>query len=298
MNELLNWVISTRFYLEVEREYIRSTHGTDSLQMGVFRAAASREFNAHAGYRFTYNLRDYAQHGGIPLSAMTVQASDGGGRRLVPHVTRDSLLATSFKWSKHARKIIDDSDGVIPLMPMIEDAMAGLDQIERAAVRMHISHAALAVPTLQNAINRRGDKPGHAAIFTLPDDGTLSSFSFTALPPPEALQQILEADQDEELPTRPLLEDPYAILTGPQRDAARRASAAIGALLVPDYAEHERIVNRMVGEDQDVVPLIQGLSDMARLLLLMASQALGTSPEAMLGSVTPSPEDSPDSITR
>lgn len=61
----------------------------------------------------------------------------------------------------------------------------------------------------------------------------------------------------------------------------------------PDSAEHDRIVAGILKSDRSPIPLISGLSDMGRLLLLIASQALGTSAEAMLGSLTPAPEEWP-----
>ena len=76
----------------------------------------------------------------------------------------------------------------------------------------------------------------------------------------------------------------------PQLDAARRASAAIGALLLPDATEHERIVNDILLADGGATPLIGGLCNMASVLLTVASQALGTSAEVMLGALAPGGE--------
>jgi hypothetical protein len=77
MNELLNWLVSTRFYLETERSFATTNYGMDSEQLLKHVHATNDAFDQFPGYRFMYKLRDYAQHGGVPLSGLQNSGHSG-----------------------------------------------------------------------------------------------------------------------------------------------------------------------------------------------------------------------------
>lgn len=57
VNELLNWLVSKRFYLETERNFLTSTYGAGSEQLSEHIRATSVAFDQFPGYRFMYKLR-------------------------------------------------------------------------------------------------------------------------------------------------------------------------------------------------------------------------------------------------
>jgi len=290
MNELLNWLVSTRFYLETNRNFITVEYGKDNRQLQDHVHATNEAYDRFRGYRFMYKLRDFAQHGGVPLSGLNIQPSSSGDMELVPYLTRQDLLASSFKWGGPVRQIITGSDDVIPILPLVDEAMQGLELIERVAFAMHLDRVKEVLPALTDARTRVGDTDGHPACFSLPDSS--GQMTWKTLPTSESLSSARDAANLPELPARLPRQWPGAQhLTTRQRGAARRASAAIGALLLPDDTEHERIVHSILASDDSAIPLVSGLSDMARVLLIVASQALGTSSEAMLGALTPEDGD-------
>ncbi len=293
MNELLNWLVSKRFYLETERNFLTSTYGAGSEQLSEHIRATSVAFDQFPGYRFMYKLRDYAQHGGVPLSGLNVQRSSSGETELIPYLSRQTLLASSFNWGAPVGALIAASDEVIPVLPLVLEAFDALESIERMAVLDRLNRIAEVLPILTEAISRVGDTDGHPAVFSTPNgDGELT---WSTLPTPKSLEAVRHAAANGELPPRVAHPRARENLTAPQGAAARRAIAAIGALLLPnpDSAEHDLIVADILKSDRSPIPLISGLSDMGNLLLLIASQALGTSAEAMLGSLTPAPEEWP-----
>jgi len=289
MNELLNWLVSTRFYLETERSFATTNYGIASEQLLKHVHATNDAFDQFPGYRFMYKLRDYAQHGGVPLSGLTVQRSPSGATELVPHVLRQTLLASSFNWGGPVRAFITESDDAIPVLPLVDEATQGLELIERVAFPMHLGRVTEVLPTLISALTRADNTEGHPAAFSIPDGDGQTIWS--TLPTSESLMSVRDTAALPELPDRAPLLRPVECLTAPQRDAARRASAAIGALLLPDSAEHQQIVDGILLADHGATPLISGLSNMARVLLIVASQALGTSAEVMLGALTPGDDE-------
>lgn len=288
MNEMLNWLVSTRFYLETNKNFAVVNYGEGSKQLQDHARATNEAFDQFPGYRFMYKLRDFAQHGGVPVSGLNVQQAPSGAMELVPYLNRQILLASSFNWAGPVRRAITESGDVIPILPLVDEAMQGLELIERVAFAMHLDRVNEVLPTLTDARTRIGDTAGHPAAFSLPDGP--GQIAWKTLPTSESLSAVRDAANLPELPARPPLPGLAANLTAHQRGAARRASAAIGALLLPDQTEHERIVRNILASDNSAVPLVSGLSDMARVLLSAASQALGTSAEAMLGALTPDAE--------
>jgi hypothetical protein len=79
---MTNWLASTRLYLESERDFILGQFGEDSEEFRRYGQITSQAFDSYPGYRFLYNLRDYAQHCGPPVSGMTV-SSDPSGQRII-----------------------------------------------------------------------------------------------------------------------------------------------------------------------------------------------------------------------
>ncbi len=283
----LNWLVTARFYLEAEREYLESVCGSNSEESARFHDARRRAYDTHAGYRFTYKLRDFAQHGGLPLSGLTIQAGTNGQTDLVPHLRRSTLLTSGFHWGAAVRSLIEASDEVIPFMPLVEQAMEGLNHIEDVVTRIHIERSAGDRQLVLNAIARVRDRDGHPAVFSLPPYGMDGQTAWSTLPTAESIEAVVNrtAGTDRSGPT--LFDVPGARLTAKQRDAAKRASAAIAALTAGNVNEHERVVRRITEEDGDGVLLISGLSDMARLLLIIGSAALGSTSMSVLGAVTP-----------
>jgi hypothetical protein len=234
-----------------------------------------------------YKLRDFAQHGGVPLSGLTIQSSLSGDMELVPYLARQTLLSSSFNWGGIVRRMLIESDEIIPVLPFVDEAAEGLDSIERVAFVMRLDRVREVLPTLTGARTRVGDTDGYPACFSLPDNA--GQVTWKTIPTTESLNAVATLTEP---PARPRRQSPVMQhLTTHQRGAARRSSAAIGALLLPDDTEYERIVHSIVEKDGSAIPLVSGLSDMARVLLMVASQALGTSAEAMLGALTPDNEN-------
>lgn len=195
IDELTCWLAVGRLYLVSTEHFIRERFGDPSNQLQRFQAATHESFDRYSGYRFMYNLRDYAQHCGVPLSGMTVSRGDGRVRALELYLNRSELLVAPFDWSSHAKKLLVEFPEQIAVMPMLSEAMTGYAAIEDQVLRILIEASASAVPQMREAIQVVGTAEGeqHPALYRFEDrdDGVagihISSQSF---PDPSELDAL------------------------------------------------------------------------------------------------------------
>lgn len=287
MGEVTHWLAATRLYLESERDSMARRFGDTSAQVLRFAGATSRVFDTIEGYRFLYNLRDYSQHCGPPLGGLTVASLPDGSQSVELYVSRSDLLLARFRWSRHAKELLEQWDVQILLMPLIEQAMSGFREIEDEVLAILIEGCGDALPTLREAIHRSAvEDGGHASIFRLPPHGGDGEVAWQTLPPSSGLDQLesaLRAKSPVAALRKPFA-DPLSQRPPELRHAEAQAAAVIGAWLEQGPGEHlTNVINRVLDDDADVEPLISGLVNLSTHLLEMLSISLGSTSEALLG---------------
>jgi len=287
MGEMVNWLASSRLYLERERDFLTTEFGPTSEELARFKQVQSKMFDTLPGYRFLYNLRDYAQHCGPPLSGLLVSRSDTGRRRVEMYLSRSSLLSARFSWNRHARSLIDSWPEHIILNPLVEEAMAGFRRIEDEILRILAKRCASARSTVVKMLERIKTS-GHRAAFRFPSKGQYGTIALASLPTNEMLELVDRALRAEdpldilrpaESPRR--AEDIYSAR---QRRANSRAAAVLAVFHEfgggDQFAE---TVNEVIQEDGDISPLISGLTNVAVVYSEMLAQTLGTTSSSLLG---------------
>jgi hypothetical protein len=171
MGEMTNWLASTRLYLESERDFLLDQFGEKSDELGRYRRATSQAFASYPGYRFLYNLRDYAQHCGPPVSGMMISSDPTGKRVIEMYLSRSELLVARFDWSRHAKELLASWPEQISVMPLIEESMAGFRIIEDELLRILLTRCAKATTTMREGMARVAASEGHPAVFRLPASG-------------------------------------------------------------------------------------------------------------------------------
>jgi hypothetical protein len=285
MGEFTNWLASTRLYLESERDFIVDQFGEESEELQTYRRATSQAFDAYAGYRFLYNLRDYAQHCGPPVSGMTVSRSSTGGTQIDMYLSRSDLLVARFAWSRHAKALLTSWPEQILVMPLVEEAMAGFRQIEDAVLGILLRRCAAATTTMRQGIEQVGSIEGHPAVFQLPEADKEDGFAWQTLPELSTLNAIDRAvatgDPLASLRKTPEPEEQWSPL---QQHANAKAAAVVAAWLEHGGgAEFADCVNRILKEDNNITPLVSGLTNLSVLLIKMLGEALGSPPQDLLG---------------
>jgi len=286
MGEMTNWLASTRLYLVSERDFILRQFGDESDEVRRFDKATSQAFDAYVGYRFLYNLRDYAQHCGPPVSGIAISGDSASRRKIEIYLSRSELLVAHFNWSSHARKLLEGWPEQISVLPLVEEAMAGFHIIENEVLRILLVRCGAATAEMREGIERVASAEGHPAVFQLPESKEDGRFTWKTFPELSALDAIDEALASAD-PLEGLRKEPSGApeLPPPQRYANSRAAAVIAARLEDENGEtFAETVNRVIQEDQGITPLISGLGNVSLILVKMLGQALGTPPQDLLGS--------------
>lgn len=120
------------------------------------------------GYRIVYDLRNFAQHYGLPLSAISIDGSRSdpdGPMQLssVSRVHRDKLLATGFKWGSR-RADIEAQNAEFDLLPLAEEYMQCLRTLLLDIARERANELVLCRDYLV-ALRRMLKPPAQARIF-------------------------------------------------------------------------------------------------------------------------------------
>jgi hypothetical protein len=291
MGEMTNWLASTRLYLESARDFLLNQFGKNSDELRRYRRATSQAFDSYPGYRFLYNLRDYAQHCGPPVSGMTVSSDPTGKRVIEMYLSRSELLVARFDWSRHSKELLARWPEKISVMPLIEESMAGFRTIEDELLRILIQRCAKATTAMREGMGRVAAIEGHPAVFRLPtssEEDQEDNLAWQSFPEPSGLDAIERAiANDDPLAVLPRVEAPQGVFSPEQTYANSRAAAVIATALEAGGggSRFNEVVNRVIREDQDITPLISGLTNLSMGLVEMLSQALGSPPQDFLGSL-------------
>jgi hypothetical protein len=291
MGEMTNWLASTRLYLESERDFLLNQFGGNSDELRRYRRATSQAFDSYRGYRFLYNLRDYAQHCGPPVSGMMVSSDPTGKRVIEMYLSRPELLVARFDWSRHSKELLAGWPEKISVMPLIEESMAGFRIIEDELLRILLKRCAKATTTMRKGMGRVAAIEGHPAVFRLPassEEDQEGNLAWQSFPEPSGLDVVERAiANDDTLASLPRVEAPQEVFSPEQTYANSRAAAVIATALEAGGAgaRFNEVVNRVIQEDDDITPLISGLTNLSLVLVEMLSQALGSPPQDLLGSL-------------
>jgi hypothetical protein len=299
VGETMNWLTAVRLFLDQETEYKRR-HGRQSSQVERFESARRAAYDNSLGYRFTYKLRNYAQHCGLPLSSVQLRLpkhGESGVQRIEFHLKRDDLLRDYDEWGP-VKKDLKAMAPAFTLLPLVADAMEALRTLAQEVLRIDIEYALEGVPTIRDALNRLEGRPGRRAlmVFTPNRDGTVR-FNFAYLPDEESFARIeaLVGSSDDLLkiinPAK--VGPPLPPRSSDQQHRDKRGIAVMSAWLqegggTPKFFE---IVNDLLREDGDIEPVLSGLVNLSGVALAMAAAAVGSTPAMILGSMASSAMD-------
>ena len=117
----VNFLLSMRLWLDhVETRLVRR-YSKSSKQYQAFKATCAAAYDAHVSYRFLYELRNYAQHCGLPINSVNTggklisQDSDHVAVTRQYGANRDTLLI-GYDW----RKLTKELAAQPPLINVIE----------------------------------------------------------------------------------------------------------------------------------------------------------------------------------
>ena len=100
---LLNYLSSTRFYVDQMQRVLTRRFGHGSKEIGQFRLALAKAYDTSFAYRFLSRLRNYVQHRGLPYTTMSHVCIEG------PTSSSPGRFRTTFRCSP--KRLLHEYDG-------------------------------------------------------------------------------------------------------------------------------------------------------------------------------------------
>lgn len=184
----LNLLGMFKSFLDHGAAALTRRYGKDSEQAVSWGRAQSAEYECSTAYRFFYNLRNYAQHVGMPPLHFSLEdQAEVEGVRIILEFDRDELLATYSKWSRDAKIDLQSGPEKLPLLPFLDEwsicfhRLVKYIQILRSDEVMHFA---------QKILNIRADfgLGDHGVLVMMPEpkETVEGRFNFGFRPVPEA----------------------------------------------------------------------------------------------------------------
>jgi len=287
----INWLNTTRLFLDHEQIWLTRHYGKESRELAVFNGARAAAFDGSMAYRFLYELRNYTTHCGLPLSEVGLEKpspddeAKGLSQRIVFLLDRDDLLSR-FDWGKHVTLDLRTLPGTFELLPLIHEAMPHFDAIMETITRIDVREAVAAVSAFAPYMERIAAFDGHPCLSRI-----AQGFSISPMPiPVDTLIRLSKVDVDGDVlvPFRSKTHPPPAgrpVMSAHYRDCIGRGASILAAWLTENGATNRfhQVTNDIVQQDGGAESTITGLAVVGANALTMAAEAMGTSPDSILG---------------
>ena len=305
-SELVNWLTSTRLFLDHNKVALKREYGDEPGKVEAFHHARQTEHSNSAAYRVLYNLRDYAQHCGFPVTEIStflkngIDRSDGIELRLL--LNRDELLGDSFDWKRGPRSDLEGLDETFEIDGMAVDFMESLRRLHWLLIDDRVRAAAEVHSTIEEAYERfDGDAGGARCLIRLVvERDEQGAPYFSQLQPYripiELSRRVVETVHGNGRPSDliRLLGEQEGGRTQIDTDEDFERTVEIGSGVVAAYIEgglgasFAKRVNLVAAETGSMNRVVDGTTVVAYIALQMVATMHGTSPSEILGSLASS----------
>lgn len=183
----LNFLSSTRSYLDFMDRLLKKRYSEDSEIYKNFVMYTNEEYDSNFSYRFLYNLRHYAQHKGFPIGSIKwgqkpmMNCPQKPDYYLDVSILRNEILI-DFEWKKLESEIRN--------LPEMIDPRIHVDAFMKSLRRIHIKVMFNIFSTLKDDANRilsyskeLLDKKGTPVLFETEDDiSTMRKLQYIPIP--------------------------------------------------------------------------------------------------------------------
>lgn len=130
ISELLS---AFRTFLDHWETYLKRKYGKESKEVGLFKAATSKEYDNIFAYRFIWELRNYIQHEGFPAISATSTIDEFEERHYSLDFNREELLGNGHKW-KAVQKDLLKEDCKLDFLQLLPAVIESLNRINICAI--------------------------------------------------------------------------------------------------------------------------------------------------------------------
>jgi hypothetical protein len=118
---LVNFLTSVTTYLTYTEGNLKGKYGDSSENLMKFTQHTSKAFDNHFSYRFLYHLRNYAQHGGLPITDIKFRSGPSESQQTKTEhtieisISRDKLLEAHYNWNPTVRQDLESGPANIDI---------------------------------------------------------------------------------------------------------------------------------------------------------------------------------------
>lgn len=138
---VLNYLTTFRTYLDHAERLLKHEFGKESEQFEEFKKVCSREYDDYFAYRFLYKLRNYAQHCGMPVGSVNLNAKEitgGVEHTLLVHLDRDKLLTAKDLWGKPVKEELQGMPLNIEITVYLKELQACIERIQECFMKIRL----------------------------------------------------------------------------------------------------------------------------------------------------------------
>jgi hypothetical protein len=300
--DTINWLTATRLFLDHHLTLFADRYGTDIGEHARLKAAITVQYEASRAYRVLYKLRDYAQHCGFPMHAVTLGLSEAGNPESTQvakfYADRYKLLNSGFDWKSRVRADLGKLPDKIDVVELVRQAMPCFRAVYAHVLSVRFREAQAEVrPVVELSEMEEGPDRGEQALVRAEysEDGRLAMHSIQRVPL-EVARWIAARSGPEELIQRlaagAVSGEADRLAGYPNVAPAVRQATKIGAALLDVYFENggpghafTSAVNREIQSSRSLAPVVDGLTSIAAISLSMTGSAIGTSARDVVGEI-------------
>ncbi|MER8844424.1 hypothetical protein [Mesorhizobium australicum] len=188
VQRITNFLASANSFLALTETTIGKNYGAGSDALAKWNEKRKELHRQSLAYRLCYDLRNYSQHYGLPITSLEVGGTGivgeedvVGGLRV--RLSRDDLLAEGFAWKKSVVADIEAQDNDFDIEPLIDEYMGCIREACFNAIDLQGKRVRLCSAFLQAILNDM-NLPERAVpvVFVGEPDGTKPPSNYQVLP--------------------------------------------------------------------------------------------------------------------
>jgi hypothetical protein len=187
---LLNYLSSTRTFLDHSSAYLSRKYGKASTELKEFKQMLSAFFDNSFTYRFFDKLRNYSQHVGIPVHLYSFQTHYDDVKHTVSgkleiQFNRDKLLNSYDTWGKHVLDQLKSKEKEFDVMPLVFEMTQMITEIERNLELIERERVIEAVKYVRSIISTLPEEGWDVAVsdnVEVDENGKLKNISLLFVP--------------------------------------------------------------------------------------------------------------------
>jgi hypothetical protein len=164
---LLNFLGSMRFFLDHTQTRLTRHYGDKSVPLKTFKARTAQAYDTEFAYRFTYKLRNYAQHCAMPIGHLQLETKGGQGgqrgRSLILGFDISELLEQGDEvWGAPLKAELKALPVLLDVAPLIDRVLVELTAVSDAveqSERPLLSSVAEIIVSLGQPVVDAGGRP-------------------------------------------------------------------------------------------------------------------------------------------